>query len=185
MRSISIALLALLAAWSCENDLAEVQKFISKDRVAIETAKDIEMLYSDSAQVRVRVISPTLWRHIDKQNPRQEFPEGVVIEFLSPNHKVASYMSAQHATRYEKDNKVIMRDSVVWLSQQNEKLETEELIWDEGNDRVFTKKFVVIRRPEEIVYGYGFESNKEFTEWRINAIQGRKKVEGLTEELKN
>lgn len=167
----------LLSAFlACENDIAEVQKYISKDLVAVETAKEVEMLYSDSAIVKVRVKSPTMVRHLDRNEPRQEFPDGISMEFLSPNHRTTSRMTAKYAIRYEKDDKVIMRDSVVWLSEKKETLETEELIWEEGKDKVYTKKFVVIRKAEEIIYGHGFESNKEFTEWRINAIQGRKKI---------
>lgn len=171
-------LIGLLFA-ACENDLAEVQKYVSKDQVAVETAKEIEMLYSDSAIVKVRVKSPTLLRHLDNSNPRQEFPDGISVEFLSPNHQTTSRMTAKYAIRYEKEDKVVMRDSVVWVSEKKEQLETEELIWEESKDKVYTKKFVVIRRAEEIIYGHGFESNKDFTEWRINAIQGRKKVDGL------
>ncbi|MFT4762359.1 MAG: LPS export ABC transporter protein LptC [Paraglaciecola sp.] len=161
---------------ACENDIAEVQKYISKDLTAVETAKEIEMLYSDSAMVKVRVTSPTLIRHLDNSNPRQEFPDGISMEFLNASHRTTSRMTAKYALRFEKEGKVVMRDSVVWLSEKNEQLETEELIWEETKDKVYTKKFVVIRKAEEIIYGHGFESNKDFTEWRINAIQGRKKI---------
>ena len=174
-RYLSIIIIGLLFI-ACENDIAEVQKYVSKDLTAVETAKEIEMLYSDSAIVKVRVKSPTLIRHLDNSNPRQEFPDGISVEFLNPSHRTTSRMTAKYAVRFEKEDKVIMRDSVVWLSEKKEQLETEELIWEETKDKVYTKKFVVIRKAEEIIYGHGFESNKDFTEWRINAIQGRKKV---------
>ena len=179
MNKFLLFALSLAFFTACENDLAEVQKFVSKDQVAIEQAKEIEMLYSDSALVRVRVKAPTLLRHINNEEPKQEFPDGISVEFLSPNHRTTSQMTAKYAVRFDKEDKVILRDSVVWLSQKNEILETEELIWEESKDKVYTKKFVVIRKAEEIIYGHGFESNKDFTEWRINAIQGRKKVDGL------
>jgi len=179
MKKLLLLLLSTIAFFACENNLAEVQKFVSKDLIAIETAKDVEMLYSDSAIVKVRVKAPTLLRHLDKRKPRQEFIDGISVEFLTPNHRTSSQMTAKYAIRFEKENKVVMRDSVVWLSQDKETLETEELIWEEGNDKVYTNKFVVIRNAAEIIYGHGFESNKDFTEWRINAIQGRKMVEGF------
>lgn len=178
---LSLFLISLIA---CENDLAEVQRLVNKDEIAVETAKEIEMLYSDSAQVKVRIKSPTLLRHLDNRNPRQEFPDGINVEFLNARHQPTSRMTSKYAMRYEKENKVVVRDSVVWISADNEILETEELIWEEGKDKVYTKKFVVIRRPQEIIYGHGFESNQDFTEWKINAIQGRKKVEGLTKKIK-
>ena len=143
--------LSLIWAISCENDLAEVNRFVDKKEVAVETAKGIEMLYSDSAKVRVKIISPTLLRHLDKRNPHQEFPDGIDVEFFSDGGSVTSHLTAKSALRYEKENKIIIRDSVVWVSRKNERLETEELIWEEEKDRVFTNKFVTIIREQEII----------------------------------
>lgn len=173
--------LALIFA-ACENDLAEVNRYVDKNEVTIETAKGIEMLYSDSAIVRVRVKSPTLLRHLDKRNPHQEFPDGIEVQFLGDRGGVTSRMTAKSAIRYEKENKVTIRDSVVWIGQKEERLETEELIWVEAENRVFTNKFVTIIREEEIIYGYGFESNQDFTHYKINAIEGRIKVDQLKKE---
>ena len=55
--------------------------------------------------------------------------------------------------------------------------------WDEKLNKVYTKKFVKITRPGEIIYGYGFEANQDFTRWEINAITGRIKVDGLADDL--
>jgi LPS export ABC transporter protein LptC len=180
LRVLFLGLICFLVA--CENDLAEVNRFVDKNEVSIETAKGIEMLYSDSAKVRVKIISPTLLRHLDKRNPHQEFPDGIDVEFFGDRGGVTSRLTAKSALRYEKENKIIIRDSVVWVSKKNERLETEELIWEEEEDRVFTNKFVTIIREEEILYGYGFESNQDFTEYKINAIEGRIKAEQLKKE---
>lgn len=185
MKFYYIFSLLFLIFTACENDLAEVKRIVSKDEIAVEKAKNIEMLYSDSAIVKVRVKSLTLLRHLDKKDPRQEFPDGIEVEFFTPGGQVSSWMISNYAIRHENENKVIVRDSVVWESHDNERLETEELIWEEDKNLVYTNKFVVIRRPEEILYGYGFESNQEFTEWSINAIEGRVKAEGLGKEIKN
>ncbi len=172
----------ILVFCACENDLAQVNRLINKNQVTVETAKDIEMLYSDSAIVRVKVTGPTLLRHLDRSKTQQEFPDGIDVEFYGERGGVSSHMTAKYAIRYEKENKIVVRDSVVWISHDNERLETEELIWEEEEDKVYTNKFVTIFREEEIIYGHGFESNQEFSEWTINAIQGRVKVENMNRE---
>ena len=65
-----------------------------------------------------------------------------------------------------------------------DRLETEELIWDEATEKVYTNKFVIIRRPGEIIYGHGFEANQDFTFSRIRAIEGRLKSDGMEEGFK-
>lgn len=159
---------------SCENDINEVNRLFSDQETQVETAIDVEMLYSDSAILTLRIVTPKLVRHLDKKDPFQEFPEGLQIEFFDAAGKeVTGQMSARYALRYDDEGVFIVRDSVVWHGEKGEKLETEELIWEEENDKVHTNKFVVVRRPDEIIYGHGFESNKNFTKWRIRAIEGR------------
>jgi len=174
-----------LAFHACENDLAEVKKLISQDEVAIETARGIEILYSDSAVVKVRIKSPTLLRYLDRREPRQEFPDGLTVEFFGGLNQVSSRMTAKYAVRYENQNKIIIRDSVVWESNKNERLETEELIWDETEDKVYSNRPVTIRRKDEIIYGYGFESNQDFTSWKIKATEGRFKANNLKKGFKD
>jgi len=168
---------------SCENDLREIESVATSDELKYETMKNVELLYSDSAIVRVKVMGDKMFRYLDINAPRQEFPEGIQVDFFDPSGRTQSELTAKYALRFEKKNEINVRDSVVWESKKNEKLETEELIWDEKLNKVYTKKFVKITRPGEIVYGYGFEANQDFTRWEINAITGRIKVDGLADEL--
>jgi LPS export ABC transporter protein LptC len=183
----NIFLLALCAAFfcACENDINEVNKLFSKDETLVETALGVEMLYSDSAVLKLRILTPKMLRHLDSKDPMQEFPEGLEIEFYDNNgEKATSSLTAKYAQKFENDNKFIVRDSVVWNGSNGEHLETEELIWEEETDKVHTNKFVIVRRPDEIIYGHGFESNQKFTQWRIRAIEGRIK-NNLSQDFKN
>lgn len=158
---------------SCQNDLAEIQRFIKQEETNYEIISDFKTLYSDSAVVKVKIEGPTMLRYLDKDRPRQEFPDGMKVEFFTPNKRVTSRLTAKYGLRLEKDKQIIMRDSVVWESLNKEILETTELIWDEKEERVFTNKFVVIRRPGEIITGYGFESNQDFTYSKIKSVTGQ------------
>ena len=178
---ILIKLLILTLLFSCENDLEEIDKVISRNQTAIEQAKEVVMLYSDSAVVRVQVEGATMLRHLDNKNPRQEFTDGVKVVFFTPNGSVQSTLTAQYAVRMEKQDEIIVRDSVVWQSFDGQRLETEELIWEERKEKVHTKKFVKIIKPDEVIYGIGFESNQDFTHWTISAVEGELKVDGFDE----
>ena len=184
MRKWIVIISGLLLLMSCENDLAEVNKIVSSDELKYETMNNVELLYSDSAIIRVKVYGKKMLRHLDTKEPYQEFPEGMEVNFYGPTGRVQSELTSKYAIRYENAKEIYVKDSVVWESRNQETLETEELIWDEKNNKVHTKKFVKITRPDEIVYGYGIEVDQDFTRWEINAITGRIKVEGLADELK-
>jgi len=171
--------LAIILFLACENDLKEVQKVMDQEAIQYETAKTVELLYSDSAIVRVRLQAPIMVRQLDPSNPRSEFPEGIKVDFYDEYQRAGSYLTSKYAERYSETQLVAVRDSVVWQSKGGDRLETEELYWDERQRKVYTKKFVRNTKPDEIIYGYGFEGEQDFTKWKILAITGRIKVEGL------
>lgn len=184
MKNIFFILLITIGLSACENDIEEVNRLFDHTEIQQEIMKEVESLYSDSAIVGIRIKAPTLIRFIDKKNPRQEFPDGLSVDFFSPNGRISSKLNAKFGLRYENKNQVIVRDSVVWESGRNEILETEELIWDEDKEKLYTNKYVTIIRPDEIIFGYGFESNQDFSYSKINAIEGIIKVNDLTKEFK-
>ena len=144
-----------------------------------EVAEEVEILYSDSAKVRVRLTGPRMDYLADRANPVQEFPKGVFVEFYDEDLNVTSTLSGNFAQRFENKNLIIVRDSVVWQSNEGEKLESEELIWDEQEQRVYTQKFARITREDEVIYGYGFEATQNFKDARIKAVTGRIKVKDM------
>ena len=62
-------------------------------------------------------------------------------------------------------------ESVV-LSSEEKRLETEELIWDEKRNKIYTDKKVIIITSKEVIEGKGFESNPDFSKYSISKIQG-------------
>lgn len=174
---VVIITVLVLGSVACKNDLSTIQKAFPPEAVFVEEIRDFEMLYSDSARVRVRIKGPVMWRHLDDKNPRQEFPEGVEVEFFDAHFHVTSRLTSRYAVRSEQEGQIIVRDSVVWTGLNNEKMETEELIWEEQGKKVYTNRFVVVRRDDEILWGHGFESDEDFSRSRIKAIEGRIKVE--------
>ncbi|RMF03982.1 MAG: LPS export ABC transporter periplasmic protein LptC [Bacteroidetes bacterium] len=134
-------------------------------------------MYSDSAQVKIRISGDEMLNHLDRSDPFQEFTKGVFVEFFGPQQTVSSTLSARYAVRYEREGEVIVRDSVVWISTDGQMLETEELIWDEQARQIYTHKFARITTPNRIIYGHGFRANQDFSHARILEVDGIVPVE--------
>jgi LPS export ABC transporter protein LptC len=171
------SLMILMSA--CDRIPVETRQVVTQDDVAVEVAQDVEILYSDSAIVRVRVTGPLLHNINERENARQEFPKGIRIEFLEPNLSVRSTLTAKTAVRQQEKGLITARDSVVFVTVKQEKLETEELIWDEKSGKVRTEKFVKVTKPGEVIYGFGLEAEQDFSYWKILVPKGRLKVEQL------
>lgn len=164
--------IAAFAFGACDRQPEDIAALSAELNPNVELAEDVQIVYSDSARVRIRISGPRMLSHISKTEPRQEFPDGVIVDFFDQDLKIASTLVGRYAIRYENKGQVIVQDSVVWQSLLGERLETEELIWDERLQKVYSNKFAVIKRPDEIIYGHGFTSNQDFTDARINAVEG-------------
>lgn len=166
-----LGVLALFAL-ACENDMADVEAMQERLNVKVETVKEVEILYSDSARIQVRITGPTMLNNLDRSEPYQEFVDGILIEFFEPEGNISSTLVANYAIRYERKGEMVARDSVVWESIDGQKLETGELIWSEKDEEIYTQKFARITTLREIIYGHGFRADQDFSNARIKQVEG-------------
>ena len=172
-----ILIVGLLLFTACEGTIAREDVTYTTDDTMVEIGKEVEILYSDSAVVRVRVTAPLLESYTDRTSPRQEFPKGIQVEFLNTFQKVENTLTAKNAVRDQEKGLVVARDSVVMRTIKQEILETEELTWDEKTAKIRTDKFVKVSKPGEVIYGYGLEAEQDFSYWKILVPKGRIKSE--------
>lgn len=166
-----IAIVCVILFNACENDIQTINKIATKQEVQIETGTDIEILYSSDAIIKAKLKAPQLKRYIVK-NPYTEFDKGLIAFFYDDSSKQISKLTAGYGRVNEKDNTMIVRDSVEVLSVKNEKLNTEELSWNSKTRKIFTDKFVKIQTADEIIYGDGLEANEDLTNYKIKKIRG-------------
>jgi LPS export ABC transporter protein LptC len=171
LHKVIYLLLLFFTLASCEPDIEKVQLIADRGRLPLETADNMEMLYSDSARVKVKVTAGRMERFTG-EDPYIEMPKGVVVLFYSDTMTVKSSLTANYAVRYENRNIMEARNDVVVINEKGEKLNTEHLIWDEQRAKISSDEFVKITTKDEIIYGNGFEANEDFTRYRIFNIKG-------------
>ena len=173
--------------WACSNDIKDIRKVTSIPNIKVETATDVEILYSDSGIVKVRILSPTLKRYTEQKETYDEFPDGLIVEFIDKNKRVKSWLEADFAIRKENDKKIYVEKNVVLYNKRNDKLMTEELIWDEAAEEIYTNKPVKITQPSvgDTSFGIGFKADQEFTRFEIKQnFSGIKNSGDLFEDIK-
>ena len=74
--------------------------------------------------------------------------------------------------------------NVELANQKQEKLNTEQLIWDEKSNLIFTEKTVRIRSKEEVIFGEGFESTPDFSSYKITNVRGSINISESKDSLK-
>jgi len=176
----------LFFVFSCNSSTKQVDELFTKKQAPIEKGANIRMIYSDSADVVLLLESPVFVSKNKDNKKTIEYPEGIKISFLNNNDEPMSWLIADKAVNKIKDKKFIVRENVKLFNTKNDKLETSELIWDEKKEILSTEKFVKITQPSkgDTLYGYGFVSNKEFTEFEIKKKLFGKIVEDIFKDIK-
>lgn len=172
----------MLAGMACQNEISEVTTTKKLYEPTRETGKDIELIYTEDGKTKVRLNAPKLVRSKTK-DPYVEFPDGLSVKFYNDSLEVTSTLKANYGIRYEKEDKTYFRDEVELENVANEQLFTEELIWNEKQETIYSEKFVRIVTPEQRINGKGFEADQQFTNYTIKNISGQIYVQpGQTDE---
>jgi LPS export ABC transporter protein LptC len=147
-----------------------------------EILKDIHLIYSDSAKIEIRILAPQMIRYLDKSDSKEEFPQGFQAFFYGKNNELLNTLASKYAIRHRREGKTYMRDSVTFTSVDKEILKTSELVWNEITGRITTDKFVRIIRKDEMLQGYGFETDQNFKSGVIKSIDAIIPAEKLYKE---
>ncbi len=165
---------------SCSNDPEEVRKMTRRDTMPEQQASDVVMYYSEYGDVIFELHSPKVETYKGEENPRTVFPEGFEVVFYDSTGKtVESRLTANYGIKMEKELKMVARgDVVVNNYKKKERLNTEELIWDQRHDKIYTDKFVTITTENQVLYGEGgMESDESFNSWTIKNLKGKMEVD--------
>ena len=170
--------ISMIGFVSCiDQETESVNISIEDLNIEVETTTDVELIYSDSAVVNVIVKANTMLTNTKRGDKKQVFPDGVAVDFYSSSGRIQSQLTCKKATRFEKDKSILTQDSVVWRSGSGEILDSEELVWDETEQKVYSKRLVKITTAQDVIHGYGFEADQGFTKWKITRPQGEMGVE--------
>lgn len=166
--------------FACSNDPALVKEFIASKDLPIEEIEDAELLHTSNGNLKVKIVASKIERFQSKE-PYLTFSNHIEVYFFNDSVQLQSTLSAENAEIDKKTRKMTAFNNVILKSADSKKLETEELIWDELENKIYTDKKVKITTGKEIVEGHGFISNADFTEYTISKIHGIFSFENKTE----
>lgn len=156
---------------SCVNDPAKVKSFTQKDTLPLQSAHDIDMLYTDSAKLKIHLTAPEV-QEFAGSKPYTLMPKGVKVEFYDDHGKIDSYLTANYAVRREREQFMEAKNDVVVVNTKGEKLNTEKLIWDGATRRIHTDASVKITTADQVIIGSGLDSDEHFENYEIKNITG-------------
>ena len=140
------------------------------------SANNIEVLFSDSGKVQAKLTSPLMNRYAG-ESPFLEFPNGFKIYMFDSVQQISSTITGNRGIRKEYSHVMEAWGNVVVRNvKKNEQINTEHLIWDENQHKIWSDVKVRIIRPDQILNGTSMESNESFTRYSIQDPVGEMAV---------
>ena len=161
-----------LFIFSCENDLEEIKKVSEIPGAPEERTRDLELIYSDSGQVKILLKAP-LAESFYKPVHTIKFKEGVNVQFFNPDGSVKTILTAKYGEIVQNEGKMIASDSVVMKNvNKRQQMETEELIWNQGTQAINSSKQVIVKTKDGCFYGDGILTTSDFSEYQFIKPRG-------------
>lgn len=158
---------------SCGGHRKELGDAVSnRDSMAVMVTKGITTLISENGAIRYR-INADRWDIFDRMNPPYwSFEYGVHLETLDSLMQVSSQIMADTAYYYSATEVWELRGKVHAENVDKEQFDTDLLFWDQRKERVYSDNLITIRQETQVIYGQGFESNQDFTNYTIRRSEG-------------
>jgi len=182
-KNLSIVVLLFGAAMlnlSCSSKVASdlPTDLISVKKPPTIEALDFQTFYTDSGVVRYFLKTPRLVKYEQEKEPYTEFPEGFHLQQFDANKKIISELSANYGKNFEIEQKWLATGNVVMVNNKGDTLRSEELIYLIKEEKIYTDKFVSIKKGDDVINGSGgFESDTQMTKWTFKKTKGQIYVE--------
>jgi len=156
---------------SCSNDLDRVAAVEVVKAGPDRVTTNAEYLFTDSGIVRNRLRAGSIaeWSTEPK---RTELSDGVELVFFDSVGVQGSVLTARRGSLIPNEKRMEVNEQVVFINRKGERLETEQLIWDQDSGRVSTDRAVRIQRGGDVIHGQGLEADEDFGRYTIRRIKG-------------
>lgn len=158
---------------SCQNDRSKIIALTLPKISPSQQGKGITMIYTDSADLKMVLKAGKMITF--EKNVKEPFtilPETVLVTFYNDEENPETTLRANYGVHYPARKRMEVKYNVEVVNKDGEKLNTEHLIWDEAQRKIYSDAFVKITTAKEIIMGKGLESNQDFTQYQIKEVTG-------------
>lgn len=161
----------LILLTSCESNFREVQKMGLSEFTPSGEADSINLKYTDSGRIKAVLISPKMLDYGFVEFPFTEFPKGIDLTLFDANGK-KTFVKSNYAISYKGTDLIDLQGKVNISNETGDRLETEQLYFDQKNEWFFTQKKFKFSSPKGVSYGEGIDFSKDFKKVNSQKISG-------------
>jgi len=163
---LTISLLILILLFGCNDEKLkpQIDVNVNSEELPDQESKNAKITFTEEGVIRAILYSDNIKVLGDKN---EKLLENVKIEFYDENENRTSVLTSLYGKIDDNTQDMYAVDSVVAVSDSGITLTTDELIWKNKSKKIISDKFVRIVANDEIIEGYGFESDQDLKNYTI------------------
>ena len=119
-----------------------------------------------------KIVTPE-WLVFDEiDTPCWRFPKGDYLRKYDRKFKVIASVAADSATYFTQIRVWRLDGNVEMTKAPNDLFQTQQLFWDERNQKIHTDSFMHVETETHVLEGLGFISNQDLTDYSILSPTG-------------
>lgn len=164
MRNILLIVLSILL-YACTDEPKSAESSDEfGDRIPVQESWNSDFKVTEDGVLKAIVYAKRTRKYNDK---RETEMDTLKIDFYDEFGIKTTTLTSLFGKIDDQTKNMFARDSVVAINEDGVTLETEELHWNNKTKRITTDKFVTISTKDEIIQGYGFESDQNLKNYEI------------------
>ncbi len=173
MKNVKILLILLIIVpiISCESNFKEIQKINFSEFVPSGEAEDFNLKYTDSGRIKSVLLSPKMLDYATVEYPFTSFPKGIDLTMYDANGK-KTFVKANNAISFKGTQVIDLIGNVTITNEQNQKMVTEQLYFDQKAEWFFTDKKYSFTSPSGSLNGEGVDFSKDFKIMNTQKLSG-------------
>jgi len=177
-----LAAVVLCFCAACSDNVPKTVKTVDRTEMPRMYAENVSTLISDSGITRYRITTPAWYIYDKAKEPYWYFPKGIHLErFDDQLQHVDGDIRSNKATYYQYRQLWELDGKVRAINLQRETFESEQLFWNQREQRIYSDTLIKITKPTQILTGKGFDSNQSMTKYQIRQPQGVFPIEEQTQ----
>ncbi|MET0759645.1 MAG: LPS export ABC transporter periplasmic protein LptC [Flavobacterium sp.] len=166
-----VAVFSAAVFFSCESNFKEVQKINFSEFTPSGEADDFNLKYTDSGRITSILISPKMLDYATVEFPFTEFPKGINVTIFDVKGK-KTFVTSNYAISFKGTDVIDLQGKVTITNETGQKMETEQLYFDQKNEWFYTEKKFKFTDPKGVSYGEGIDFSKDFKIVNSQKISG-------------
>lgn len=170
MKYIIYPIIIWLFIYGCSREKIEptVNVQLTAEEIPDQESWNSTIFFTDSGRTRAILIAGHL--KVFSKNRETLLDSNIRIDFYNNEEIHTTTLTAKRGRVDEKTNNLYAIDSVVAVNDSGIVITSDEMMWRNKDRKIVSDKYVTIVSPNEIIEGYGFESDQNLRNYIIYNI---------------